>query len=57
MTGPAPLNDEAAVRAAIAEAGSIAGAARLLGVSRKTVYAYLRRYSIDLEPPTRKLAA
>lgn len=57
MTGPAPRHDEAAVRAALIEAGSIAGAARLLHVSRKTVYDYLRRYSIEVEPPTRRLAA
>lgn len=57
MTGPAPLHDESAVRAALAAAGSIAGAARTLGVSRKTVYAYLRRYSIEMTPPSRNVAA
>lgn len=56
MTGPAPLHDELAVRAALSEAGSVAGASRLLGVSRKTVYEYLRRYSIEMSPATRKVA-
>jgi transcriptional regulator of acetoin/glycerol metabolism len=56
MTGTAPLHDESAVRAALEEAGSIAGAARLLKVSRKTVYTYLRRYSIEVAPP-RRIAA
>lgn len=57
MTGTTLLHDEQAVRRALAEAGSIAGAARLLGVSRPTVYRYIARYGIELEPPTRKVAA
>jgi transcriptional regulator of acetoin/glycerol metabolism len=46
MTGPVPLKSREQVQAALDEAGTIAGAARLLQVSRPTVYDYLRRYRI-----------
>lgn len=57
MTGTAVRHDAASVRAALSEGGSVAAAARILGVSRKTVYEYLRRYSIEVSPPTRTLIA
>ena len=46
MTGPVPLKTSEQVQAALDEAGTIAGAARLLQVSRPTVYDYIRRYGI-----------
>lgn len=46
MTGPVPLKTKAEVQAALDEAGTIAGAARLLEVSRPTVYDYIGKYGI-----------
>ena len=46
MTGPAPLKTREQVQAALDEAGTIAGAARLLQVSRPTVYDYIGKYGI-----------
>jgi transcriptional regulator of acetoin/glycerol metabolism len=57
MTAMTPLHDEQAVRAALREAGSISGAARLLGVSRQTVHKYVKRYGIEVAPPVREVAA
>jgi transcriptional regulator of acetoin/glycerol metabolism len=46
MTGPAPLRTREQVLAALETAGTVSGAARLLSVSRITVYGYLDRYGI-----------
>ena len=45
-TGPIPLRTKAEVQAALDAAGTIAGASRLLSVSRPTVYDYIKRYAI-----------
>ncbi len=47
MTGPVPLRTKEAVQAALDAAGTIAGASRLLRVSRPTVYDYIKRYGIS----------
>lgn len=47
MTGPVPLRTKDEVQAALDAAGTIAGAARLLRVSRPTVYEYIKRYAIS----------
>lgn len=48
MSGPAPKNTEQEVRKALEAAGSVKAAAVLLGVSRRTVYEYIRRYEIKV---------
>lgn len=47
-TGPALRFSEGEVRRALEAGGSVAGAALLLGCSRKTVYEYLRRFQITV---------
>ncbi len=44
--GPVPLRTKDEVQAALDAAGTIAGASRLLSVSRPTVYDYIKRYGI-----------
>jgi transcriptional regulator of acetoin/glycerol metabolism len=46
ITGPAVLRTRDEVQAALDEAGTVSGAARLLRVSRPTVYEYIARYRI-----------
>jgi transcriptional regulator of acetoin/glycerol metabolism len=53
-TGPGLRFSEAEIRSALKDGRSVAGAALLLGCSRKTVYEYLRRYRIEV---TRALIA
>jgi len=48
VSGTAVRYTEEQVRQALKEARSITGAARLLGVSRKTVWTYLQRYQIEV---------
>jgi molybdenum-dependent DNA-binding transcriptional regulator ModE len=48
MSGTAVRYTEDQVRQALDEARSITGAAKLLGVSRKTVWTYLQRYGIEV---------
>ena len=57
MTGPVPLKTREQVQAALDEAGTIAGAARLLKVSRPTVYDYIGKYGITGWTRTPKRAA
>lgn len=47
MTGPVPLKTRDEVQAALDAAGTIAGASRLLRISRPTVYDYIKRYGIS----------
>lgn len=49
-TSQAP--SEEIIRAAIADAGSITGAAKLLGVSRQTLHRWLRELAIRVERRT-----
>jgi molybdate transport repressor ModE-like protein len=48
VSGTAVRYTEEQVRQALNQAGSITGAAKLLGVSRKTVWTYLQRYRIEV---------
>ena len=48
-----PRYDEAQVRDALTKGGNVTNAARLLGVSRKTVHDYIRRYGIPFGEPVR----
>lgn len=57
MTGPEPMYSKEQLMAALSESGSIAGAARQLRVSRTTVYKWVKRYGIEVAPPTRRVAA